>query len=268
MEEKPRISVIMSVYNAQLYLEEAIESILNQSFSDFEFLILDDCSVDNSINILSKFTSRDARVKVFKNKENLGLTKSLNKLILLSKGEFLARMDADDISLVDRFKEQINFFDTNPDIDIVGAFSQDISEIGEVIGERTVPVSHKDIIALLPKLNPLSHPTVMMRTSEIRKIGGYDERFRTSQDYHLWFKAIGNGYKINNIPKILFQYRMNDNYASRKNFQFRWNMFKVILDGYKLIGHPWYKYHFSLLTLALAFIPTFLFVQVKKLDPR
>ncbi len=108
----------------------------------------------------------------------------------------------------------------------------------------------------------------MMRTSSIIKIGGYDERFTTSQDYHLWFKAIGNGLKINNIPKILFQYRMNDDYASRKNFKFRWNMFKVILDGYKLIEHPWYKYHFSLLTLGLAFIPTFLFVQVKKLDPR
>ena len=268
MKEKPRISVIMSVYNAEVYLEEAIESILNQSFSDFEFLILDDCSVDNSAHILSIFASRDARIKVFTNKENLGLTKSLNKLIFLANGEFLARMDADDISLVERFKEQISFFNTHPAVDIVGTFSQDISEIGEVMGERTVPVSHKEIIKLLPKLNPLSHPTVMMRASVISKIGGYDERFRTSQDYHLWFKAIGNGFKINNIPKTLFQYRMNDNYASRKNFEFRWNMFKVILDGYKLIGHPWYKYHFSLLTLALAFIPTFLFKQVKKLDPR
>ena len=268
MKEKPRVSVIMSVYNAQLYLVEAIESILNQSFSNFEFLIVDDCSVDNSANILKVFAAKVTRIKVFTNKDNLGLTKNLNKLIHLAKGEFLARMDADDISLTERFTEQILFFDTHPTIDIVGTFSQDISEIGKIIGERTVPVSHKEIIKLLPKLNPLSHPTVMMRTSVIREIEGYDERFKTSQDYHLWFKAVGNGCKIANIPKTLFQYRMNDNYASRKNFQFRWNMFKVILDGYKLIGHPWYKYHFSLLTLALAFIPTFLFEQVKKLDPR
>lgn len=268
MKVKPRISVIMAVYNAQTYLEEAIESILGQSFTDFEFLILDDCSTDNSSKIIDLYAAKDVRIKVITNEENLGLTKNLNKLIHLADGEFLARMDADDISLNSRFKEQIEFFDSHPDIDILGTFSQDISEDGIVIGERTVPVSHKEIIKLLPKLNPLSHPTVMFRASIISKVGGYDERFRTSQDYHLWFKAVGKGLKINNIPKILFQYRMNDNYAARKNFKFRWNMFKAILDGYKIIKHPWYKYHLALLTLALGFIPTFLFTQIKKLDPR
>lgn len=266
--DKPRVSVIMAVYNAQAYLEEAIESVLNQSFTDFEFLILDDCSTDNSINILNVYASRDSRIKVFSNKENLGLTKNLNKLINFADGEFLARMDADDISLNERFKEQVEFFDSHSDIDILGTFSEDISEDGIVIGKRTVPVSHKDIIKLLPKLNPLSHPTVMFRSSIISKVGGYDERFRTSQDYHLWFKAVGKGLKINNIPKILFQYRMNDDYVARKNLKFRWNMFKAIIDGYKLIKHPWYKYHLALLTLALGFIPPFLFTQVKKLDPR
>ncbi|GAA4882797.1 hypothetical protein GCM10023311_01140 [Flaviramulus aquimarinus] len=268
MIAKPKISVIMAVYNAESYLEEAIDSILEQSFTDFEFLILNDCSTDNSSKILDEYASKDERVKIFTNKENLGLTKNLNKLIKLANGEFLARMDADDISLSKRFEEQINFFENHPDIHIVGTFSQDISENGEVIGERTVPVSHEEIVKLLPTLNPLSHPTVMMRSSVIDKVEGYDERFRTSQDYHLWFKAVGKGLKIDNIPKILFQYRMNDDFVARKGFKFRWNMFKAILSGYKLINHPWYKYHYALLTLALAFIPPFLFAQVKKLDPR
>ncbi len=268
MMVKPRISVIMSVYNSQPFLEEAIESVLNQSFPDFEFLILDDCSTDDSKIILNEFTAKDKRIRTFFNTSNSGLTKNLNKLIRECNGEFIARMDADDISLRKRFEEQIKFFENHPNIDIVGTFSQDISNDGTVIGDRKVPIRHEQIVKLLPTLCPVSHPTVMYRAAAVRKIGGYDERYRTSQDYHLWFKAVGNGLKIHNIPKVLFQYRMNDNYAARKNFKFRWNMFKAILDGYKFIGHPWYKYHYALLTLAMGFVPTFLFEQVKKMDPR
>lgn len=268
MKVKPRISVIMSVYNAEVYVVEAIKSILNQSFSDFEFLIIDDCSNDDSINILNLYAQKDARIRIFANKENLGLTKNLNKLIQISNGEFMARMDADDISLSERFNEQIKHFENHPDIDIIGTFSENISNDGTVIGKRKVPVTHEEIRKLLPKLNPLSHPTVMFRTSALKRIGGYDERYKTSQDFHLWYKAIGNGLKLMNIPSVLFQYRMDNDYASRKSFQYRMNEFKIKLDGYKLIGLPWYKYHYALISLVLAFVPSFLFLQLKKIDPR
>lgn len=268
MKISPRISVIMSVYNADEYLEESINSILNQSFSNFEFLVIDDCSKDNSSTTLKQFALKDSRIKIHTNNENLGLTKNLNKLIQMSKGEYIARMDADDISLTGRFKEQIEYFESHADIDILGTFSRNISNTGIVIGERKVPITHAQILKLLPKLNPMSHPTVMFRASALRQIGGYDERFRTSQDFHLWFKAIGNGLKINNIPKILFEYRMNDSYVARKSFKYRLNEFKIKLDGYKLIRHPWFKYHQALISLVLAILPPFLFSQLKKLDPR
>ncbi|MEQ8216677.1 MAG: glycosyltransferase [Arenibacter sp.] len=268
MKVNPRISVIMSVYNAQVLLEEAIKSILNQSFSDFEFLIVDDNSNDNSRNILNFFAKKDARIKIFSNTVNLGLTKNLNKLIQISKGEYIARMDADDISLFERFNDQIKYFEEHQDVDILGTFSENISSDGTVIGKRRVPITHEEIKELLPKLNPLSHPTVMFRAASLKEIGGYDERYKTSQDFHLWFKAIGSGLKINNIPRILFQYRMDDDYVSRKSFKYRLNEFNIKLEGYILIGLPWYKYHYALISLVLAFVPSFLFLQLKKLDPR
>ena len=268
MKVKPKISVIMSVYNAQSFLDEAIKSILNQSFSDFEFLIIDDCSNDDSKKIVDLFALKDERIKAFSNTKNLRLTKNLNKLIQMSNGEYIARMDADDISLSERFNEQIKYFENHPEVDIVGTFSENISNDGTVTGERKVPVTHKEIVKLLPKLNPLSHPTVMFRASALKQIGGYDERYKTSQDFHLWYKAIGSGLKINNIPSVLFQYRMDDDYTARKSFQYRLNEFKIKLDGYKLIKLPWYKYHYALISLILAFVPPFLFSQLKKIDPR
>ena len=268
MKVQPRISVIMSVYNAQSFLDKAVKSILNQSYSDFEFLIIDDCSDDDSKKILDLFALKDKRIKIFSNKKNLRLTKNLNKLIEMSTGEFIARMDADDISLSERFNEQIKHFENHPDVDIIGTFSENISNDGTITGERKVPITHEEIVKLLPKLNPLSHPTVMFRTSKLKEIGGYDERFKTSQDFHLWYKAIGNGLKINNIPRILFQYRMDDDYISRKGYKYRLNEFKIKIDGYKLIKLPWYKYHYALLSLALAIVPPFLFSQLKQIDPR
>jgi glycosyltransferase involved in cell wall biosynthesis len=264
----PKVSIIMSVYNAQTYLEEAISSILNQNYSDFEFLIVDDCSTDDSLNIIDLFMKTDQRIQLIQNKSNQGLTKNLNILIRKANGKYIARMDADDISHPDRLKKQVEFLDNDPNTDILGTFSQNISEKGEIIGIRKVPVTNDEIIKLLPKLNPISHPTVMFRSSSLKEIGGYDERFRTSQDFHLWFKAAGHGLRFYNMPKVLFQYRMNDNYIARKSFRYRWNEFKIKLDGYQLIKYPWYKYHTALISLILAFSPSFLFILLKKMDPR
>lgn len=258
----------MSVYNSAEFIDQSISSILNQTYKDFEFLIIDDCSTDNSFLIIEKYSKRDNRIKIFQNSKNLGLTKNLNKLIYHARGNYIARMDADDISLPDRLKKQVNFLNENPNIDIVGCFSENISEKGQLLGTRNVPIEHQNIIRLLPKLNPMSHPTVMIRTSSLKKIGGYDQKYRTSQDFHLWYKAAGLGMKFHNIPEYLFQYRMNDDYTNRKSFQYRWNEFKIKLDGYKLINLPWYKYYNALISLALAFVPSFLFQLLKKFDPR
>ena len=262
------ISVIMSVYNAEKYLKEAIDSILNQTYKNFEFIIVNDCSKDNSWNILKEYEKKNISIKLINNEENLGLTKNLNRALAISKGDYIARMDADDVSELNRFERQIAFLETHEDVDIVGTFSKDINEFGEIIRTRTTPITHIDIIRMLPKFSPMAHPTVMFRKKSLEKIGFYNIKYRTSQDLEMWLRAAGAGLKFYNIPEYLFKYRMDDDYVGRKTFKYRWNDFKLRLEGYKHIKLPWYKYPYALIPLILGIIPESLYNLLKKMDPR
>ena len=258
----------MSVYNAEKYLKEAIDSILNQTYKDFEFIIVNDCSKDNSWNILKEYEKKHINIRLINNLENLGLTKNLNRALAISKGDYIARMDADDISELNRFERQMEFFETHEDVDIVGTFSKDINEFGEIIRTRTTPITHIDIIRMLPKLSPIAHPTVMFRKNSLEKIGFYNIKYRTSQDLEMWLRAAGAGLKFYNIPEYLFKYRMDDDYVSRKTFKYRWNDFKLRLEGYKHIKLPWYKYTYAFIPLILGIIPESIYNLLKKMDPR
>jgi glycosyltransferase involved in cell wall biosynthesis len=258
----------MSVYNAEKYLKEAVESILNQTYKNFEFIIINDCSLDNSWNILKGYEKDHKNIRLINNVENLGLTKNLNKALLLSKGQYIARMDADDISELNRFERQREFLENNEDVAILGTFSKDINEFGEVIRTRTVPITHIDIIRMLPKFSPISHPTVMFRKKKLEKLGYYNTKYRTSQDLDMWLRAAGAGLKFYNIPEYLFKYRMDNDYVGRKTFKFRWNDFKLRLNGYKHIKLPWYKYIYALIPLVLGIIPVTIYNLLKKIDPR
>lgn len=258
----------MAVYNAEKYIKESVDSILSQTYTNFEFIIIDDCSTDSSNNLLNDLALQDNRIKIIANEENLGLTKNLNKACKIARGEYIARMDADDISFPDRFEKQVMFLDNNPEIDIVGSFSNDINEEGTIIGSRSVPISHTEIVSILPKLNPMSHPTVMFRKTRLEQIGFYNENFRTSQDYELWFRAVGNGLKLANIPEVLFSYRMNDNYVARKSMKYRMNEYRLRLEGYKYINIPNYKYIYAIIPVILGIIPPFLYKILKKMDKR
>jgi len=262
------ISVVMSVYNAEKYLEEAIKSILNQTYQDFEFIIVNDCSNDRSSAILNDYNKNYDKIKLLNNTENIGLTKSLNKAIAVSKGDFIARMDADDISEPNRFERQVGYLKTHKDIDILGTFSNDINGQGDVFRKRTTPVNHDDIVKMLPKLCPISHPTVMFRKDSLASIGFYNERFRTSQDLEMWFRAAGVGLRFANIPEFLFKYRMDSDFLYRKTFQFRWNDYKLRLEGFKYIKLPWYKYGFALIPILLGILPSSVYNSLKKIDPR
>lgn len=262
------ISVVMSVYNAEKYLEEAIDSILNQTYQDFEFIIVNDCSDDRCSAILKDYEKNFSKIKLLNNTKNIGLTKSLNKAIAVAKGEFIARMDADDISEENRFERQIAFFKTHPDVDILGTYSNDIDEYGKVFRTRTTPVNHKDIVKMLPKLCPISHPTVMFKKDSLAKIGFYNEKYRTSQDLEMWFRAAGAGLKFANIPEYLFKYRMDSEFLNRKTFKFRWNDYKLRLEGFKYINLPWYKYGYALIPIVLGILPSSVYNSLKKIDPR
>ncbi len=267
-ERPPIISVIMSVYNAEKYLREAVDSILNQTYKDFEFIIINDCSKDNSWSILREYARDHKNIILLNNLDNLGLTRNLNLALSISKGEYIARMDADDISDENRFERQINFFKKEASYDIVGTFSEDIDGRGEILRSRTSPVTHNKIIQMLPRLSPIIHPTVMFKRSSLQRLGFYNVKYTTSQDLELWLRAAGAGLKFYNIPEYLFKYRMDEDFVERKSFKFRWNDFKIRLNGYKHINLPWYKYSFAFIPLVLGIIPKRVYYLLKKIDPR
>lgn len=262
------ISVIMGVFNSRKYLGDAIESVLNQSVQDFEFIIVDDCSTDDSPAIIEQYRDKDARIRVITNDRNLGLTATLNKALTYAKGELIARFDADDICVHNRLEVQQRYLYDHPDIDIVGSYTTVIDEEGQPVGNRAAPVEHDEIKRMIYRLNPMIHPTVLFRKEALFKIGGYDERFRTSQDYDLWFRALAAGLRFHNIPEALLMYRVNDRYISRKSFRYRWNEVFIRLRGYKILKASPVHWGYLLIPLILGIIPPPLFKVLKKLDPR
>lgn len=209
----PTISVILPVYNASLYLQAAVSSILNQSFSDFEFLIFDDGSTDKTLQMLKKFASEDTRVKIF-SRENKGLIATLNELIDNSLGRYIARMDADDISLPDRFFKQVMFLDSNPEIVVVGSWIEMINDKSQQISEVRSPIEHEKIDQKnLAGHSSISHPSAMIRKSALLEVGRYDLRFKSAEDLDLWLKLAEVG-KLANIPEVLLQYRIHSSAIS------------------------------------------------------
>ena len=183
----PKISVLMPVYNGEQFLKEAINSILNQSFKNFEFIIINDGSGDKTEEIINSF--KDGRIKYIENKKNIGLTKSLNIGIKEARGKYLSRMDADDIGLIKKLEIQYNFLENNTNIGIVGSAMFIIDDNGKVIGKSRKPVEHYLIKWRCFFGYPMAHPTIMGRTG-IFKENLYNEMFISSQDTELWSRLI------------------------------------------------------------------------------
>ncbi|MGB3295828.1 MAG: glycosyltransferase [Phormidesmis sp.] len=203
----PKISVLMSVYNGSLYLRESIESVLNQTFTNFEFIIIDDCSTDDSWEILKRFSTQDSRIVLLKNEENIGLTKSLNKGLRIAKGEYVARQDADDISLPTRFDQQVAYLEESKDVVLVSANYSYIDAEGSFINSLSLS-DEADITGwyLLFYNRIGAHGLAMFRREEAIALGGYLETFRYSQDYEFWHRLRKVG-KLKILPDILQLYR-------------------------------------------------------------
>lgn len=213
---QPEVSVIMAVYNGAPYLRQAMESILNQTFSNFEFIIVDDGSTDGTWDILTEYVNRDQRIVLVPNKENTGLTKSLNKGLELAKGEYVARQDADDVSLPERFEKQVALLDKHPEVVLV---SCDI----EVINSEGCPVKKhqracdSDLVAwyLLFYNYVAGHSQVMFSQKSAMNLGGYSENYYCCQDYELWCRLIKVG-KVVILPEVLLQQRIHTKSISAK----------------------------------------------------
>lgn len=209
IEGSGKISVIMSVFNSEEYLKDSIESILCQTYSNFEFIITDDGSTDKSIDILNSFRDKDKRILLIKNLKNLGLTKNLNIMISLAKGDYIARMDSDDISLPQRFEKQLIFLENHKTIGVCGTYS---CVFGKHIKEKIMrfPEKHEDIRSNLLFENVIVHSSVMLRKKIIDDYNiRYNEDFSIIQDYELWSR-LKDFTEFANIPETLLRYRMSD----------------------------------------------------------
>lgn len=210
----PKVSVVMSVYNGSQYLQEAIDSILRQTFSDFEFIIIDDCSTDDTWQILKKYSSQDQRIVLIQNDVNLGLTKSLNKALGIAQGAYIARQDADDVSLPQRLEKLITLLDEQQEIALVSCNIELIDAQGNSIGKRQRSCDTNLVGWYLLFYNRLAgHSQVVFRRSSVLAVGGYSESYRYSQDYELWCR-LARVSKIAILPDVLLQQRVHDQQIS------------------------------------------------------
>ena len=239
----PKVSIVMAVYNGKKYLREAIDSILGQSFQDFEFIIVDDASVDGSVDVIKGY--QDPRIKLIINEENMRLPRSLNRGMSYASGEYIARMDADDISMPDRIEKQVLFMDAHPDVAASSGNYIVIDETGKQhYLEKVRRGKQLERYVLLP--SPLVHPAATFRRSLLNEGYWYDEKYSSSQDYDLWLR-IHEKYSLDNISETLLQYRIHGSSTSltKREQQLQnaceiFNKFSprmISLDNFKAITH-------------------------------
>ena len=199
----------MAVFNGVEYLAEAMDSMLAQTFGDFELIVVDDGSTDSSPAVLADYAKRDPRVRIVPQK-NAGLTAALNAAAKLATGDLLARMDPDDVALPERLAEQVAFMDEHPEITLLGTRVTLIDPYGTPYQNPLHPLHHDEIDAKLLAGEgwAIVHPAAMMRRSAFEAVNGYDERYRTSQDFDLWLRMAEAG-KLANLPTPLLKYRQH-----------------------------------------------------------
>jgi glycosyltransferase involved in cell wall biosynthesis len=232
MKSEPIITVIMPVFNVEKYIKESVESVLNQTVKDFEFLIYDDCCTDDTIKIIEEF--KDDRIIIIRNTENIGLTKSLNKGIEIAKGKFIVRTDGDDICLPDRFERQLKQFERDSELGICGSW---FLNFGDRNGVSVYPENHDDIQLGLLFQSQFCHVSVMIKKSVLDQFNlRYNENFITAQDYELWTR-ITHLTKSYNIPEVLMKCRFHSSSISviKKEQQLK-NRDQIILNQIRLIG--------------------------------
>lgn len=226
--DAPRITVLMPVYNGERFLGEAVRSILGQTWDDFELLLIDDGSSDNSPAIMASFT--DPRIRIIRHTTNKGLVASLNAGLESARGEFVARMDADDVSLPQRLARQMTFMDDHPEVGICGTHARVINTEGKPL-QRLSPPCGEVLAKMTWRPSPLIHPSVIMRRS-IFQLFRYDPEFVHTEDYELWLRA-SRTVRIENIPEILLLYRAHPASVSSsgKDIQL-WNTFRAFGKHY------------------------------------
>lgn len=236
MRETP-VSFLVSAHNNQKYILASVRSLLSQTWIEYEIVIVDDASTDGTAAILEEFTHYDSRIRVIRNHENLGLTKSLNIGLARCGGTYIARMDADDIALPDRLQKQLDFLESNPNVAACGSLGVYIDEAGKEIGPKDLPTTYEAIKKKLLFNNQFIHSSLFFRKSVLDKMGGYNEAFKTAQDYELMMR-IAATYPVANLSDRLIKWRVRRGSISWKSKQQEIDGIRVRWRAITRFGYP------------------------------
>lgn len=241
--KNPKVSIIMSVFNGQDHIKECIDSILSQTLTDFEFIIINDGSDDQTAERLKEYS--DPRIRTVE-QENSGLTKSLNRAVNLSGGKYIARIDADETAMPNRLAAQVDFLNTHPDVGLVGSFYINTDSDGRLLHKIETPVSDGDIRMRLRIANAIGHGSVMIRKDVFRTVGLYNEDLKYVQDFELWGR-IAKSFKVHNLPEYLLKRKVTDaSLSSKKEIMIERSRcaLKAHISTLKNLGIPFYRYYY------------------------
>jgi glycosyltransferase EpsE len=250
-----KVSVIMGIYNCEKTLSQAIESVLNQTYTSWELIMCDDGSGDHTYKIAKQYSEKyPDQIIVLKNKNNMRLAASLNRCLKVATGKYIARMDADDENLPERFEKEVAYLDSHPEVDCVGTgcivFDDD--------GDRTVRSTkeHPDVTSLRHGV-PFIHPTIMMRKEAYDKLGGYTVSSDTmrAEDLDLWFRFFGGGYRGYVMQEPLYRYRESLADYKKRTLQAAVGTTKVFLRGFRALNYPLYVYPCAFKPIISALVP-------------
>lgn len=260
----PQISVIMGIYNCADTLEEAVDCIINQSFTDWELIMCDDFSSDNTYEIALKIAEKDSRIRIIKNEKNLTLAPTLNKCAREAKGKYLARMDGDDICALDRFQKEIDILDNHPEYAVVSCQMNlfDYEGVYRVVVYPDIPKPY-DMV----KSSQFCHAGCMMRKDVFDTVGGYSEsmKYKRVEDYDLWTRIYKSGYVGFNIQEPLYSMRDDRSAVSRRTFENRKNEIRVKNNIIKWFNLPIKSYVYVAVPFLKALIPSIIYKLAHKI---
>lgn len=260
---KIRVSVLIGIYNCASTLQEALDSLYSQTFQDFEIILCDDGSKDNTYEVALKNQRKHDNIVLLKNEKNLGLNATLNKCLSEAKGEYLARMDGDDISSPTRFEKQVKFLDSHSEYAVVSTPMIHFDENGEFRrGKGRGIIKAHDFI----NGSPICHAPSMIRTKVMKAVGGYsvDEKLLRVEDYHLWFKMFAAGHKLFMMDECLYLMRDDQSAYHRRTFKARLNEAYVKSLGFRMIGLPIYYQIYALRPILIALLPKRIYTWLHK----
>lgn len=248
----------MGIYNCASTLQEALDSLYAQTYQDFEIILCEDGSKDNTYEIALENQKKHNNIVLLRNPHNMGLNQTLNNCLAVAKGEYIARMDGDDISLPTRFEKQVKFLDEHPEYAVVSTPMIYFDENGEFRrGKGKGEIVARDFV----HGSPICHAPCMARTEAFKSVGGYsvDDRLLRVEDYHLWFKLFSTDHKLFMMNECLYKMRDDRNAKNRRKWIGRRNAFLLMNKGFRMINLPWWYHIYSLRPIITYLLPNFIY---------